>query len=76
MLRLRVRELLAQKKETPYWLAKSSGERISMSTVYRLAERDGRLDTFGMELLEALMDVFGVPIEELIERVPEKRGKR
>jgi DNA-binding Xre family transcriptional regulator len=75
MLRLRVNELLAKRGLTAYALSKASDGRISMTTAYRLRDTDGELDTFNSEMLEALCDVLGVEIKELIERVPEKRGK-
>jgi DNA-binding Xre family transcriptional regulator len=73
MLRLRVTELM--KGMTPYELSKRSGGRISMSAAYRLTADKAKPQTFNAAMLEALLDVFGVGIEDLIERVPEKRGK-
>jgi hypothetical protein len=74
MLRLRVTELM--KGMTPYELSKRSGGRISMSTAYRLTDEKVKLQTFSAAMIEALLDVFDVPIERLFERVPDKRGKK
>ena len=73
VLRLRVPELLAKRGLTPYALARRSAGRISMSTAYRLRENDGRLETFSATLLEGLLDVLAVNVDELIERVPDRR---
>ena len=57
-MRLRVPELLAERKMTAYAMHKASGGRISLSMAYRLAK-----GTFGMisaDVLEALCDIFGI----------------
>jgi DNA-binding Xre family transcriptional regulator len=74
MLRLRVTELMGDM--TPYALSKASGKRISMSTAYRLIESNGKLKTYSAAMIEALLDIFDVEPGALIERVPEKRGKK
>jgi len=61
---------------TPYRLAKESGGRISLSTAYRLVRLNGRLATFDAGMLAALCDVLGAKPSELLELVPEKKGKR
>ena len=68
MLRLRVTDLMGEM--TPYELSKRSGGRISMSTAYRLADKKSQLKSFS-----ALLDIFKVPMGELFERVPDKKGK-
>jgi DNA-binding Xre family transcriptional regulator len=76
-LRVRIPELLEARGMTPYALAKASAGRISMSTAYRLRDSEGRLETYAADLLEALSDVLGVPIGELLEREPEpKKGRK
>jgi DNA-binding Xre family transcriptional regulator len=57
-MRLRVPQLLAERKMTAYAMHKASGGRISLSMAYRLAK-----GTFGMisaDVLEALCDIFGI----------------
>ena len=67
-MRIRINELLEARGLTAYAVARASGDRISLSTIYRLKERDGRLDTFAADMLEALCDVFDVTPGELLER--------
>jgi hypothetical protein len=43
---------------TPYQLWKESGERLSLSTCYRLARGD--VDKISTSTVEALCDVFGI----------------
>ena len=57
-MRLRVPELLAERKMTAYAMHKASSGRISLSMAYRLAR-----GTFGMisaDVLEALCDIFDI----------------
>jgi DNA-binding Xre family transcriptional regulator len=81
-MRLRLPELLAEHKPplTAYAVAKASGDRISLSTIYRLNRHRGRVASFDAELLEALCDVFGVGPAALLEREGEdgkaRRRKR
>lgn len=76
---MRLPELMAARGLTAYQLAKQSGGRISISTAYRLVEKEGRLETFGAEIMEALCDVLGVEPSQLLERtsdaVPAKNRK-
>jgi DNA-binding Xre family transcriptional regulator len=74
-MRVRIPELLKSSGLTPYALAKRSGDRISLSTAYRLTRSKGRLNTFDAEVLEALCDIFGVGPGELLER-DDGKGKR
>jgi DNA-binding Xre family transcriptional regulator len=67
-MRIRFPELLKERGLTAYAVARDSGGRISLSTIYRLKERDGRLDTFAADMLEALCDVFDVTPGDLLER--------
>ncbi|MBA3342035.1 MAG: helix-turn-helix transcriptional regulator [Gemmatimonadaceae bacterium] len=77
-MRLRLPELLKAQKPplTPYAVAKASGGRISLSTIYRLSRRKGVVESFDAELLEALCDVLGCTPGDLLERAPKsRRGK-
>ena len=71
-MRLRIPELLTARDITPYALAKRSGGRVSLSTVYRLVERRGRLQTYSSDLLDTLCDVLEVEPGELFERDTSK----
>jgi|JI7StandDraft_1071085.scaffolds.fasta_scaffold310831_1 DNA-binding Xre family transcriptional regulator len=80
-MRLRLPELLRARGLTAYALAARSGGRISESTAYRLIEMEGRLQTFGADILAALCDVLEVEPGELFERIPPepvspRRGPR
>lgn len=75
-MRLRIPELLTARDITPYALAKRSGGRVSLSTVYRLVERRGRLQTYSSDLLETLCDVLKVEPGELFERDTSRRATR
>jgi DNA-binding Xre family transcriptional regulator len=75
-MRLRIPELLTARDITPYALAKRSDGRVSLSTVYRLVERRGRLQTYSSDLLDTLCDVLKVEPGELFERDTAKRLTR
>lgn len=75
-MRLRIPELLTAHDITPYALAKRSGGRVSLSTVYRLVERQGRLQTYSSDLLETLCDVLELDPGDLFERDTPKRTTR
>jgi transcriptional regulator with XRE-family HTH domain len=75
-MRLRIPELLTARGITPYALAKRSGGRVSFSTVYRLVERRGRLQTYGANLLDTLCEVVDVAPGELFERDTPRRAAR
>ena len=72
-MRLRIPELLSEKKVTPYRLALDSGDRISMSTAYRLKRERGKLQTYKSDMLDALCDVLDVTPGELWEREKKRR---
>lgn len=76
LVRLRIPELLAEHKLTPYALSKRSDGRISMSTAYRLKDSGGRLDTFSADLLEALCDVFDLDDTSMLLERDKKRRSR
>ncbi len=75
-MRLRIPELLTTRNITPYAFAKRSGGRVSLSTVYRLVERQGRLQTYSSDLLDTLCDVLEVEPGELFERDTPTRISR
>lgn len=75
-MRLRIPELLRERRLTPYGLAKASGSRISISTAYRLSRLRGRLKLFDAAQLEALCDILDVEPGELFERTHVKRAQR
>lgn len=75
-MRLRIRELLTEKGMTPYKLARLSGGRISLSTLYRILRANGRAPTFESKLLDAICDVLGVGPGELLERESILRRSR
>lgn len=67
---------MKERELTAYAVAQRSGGRISLSTAYRLARLDGRVQTFDAEMLEALCDVFGVSPGDLFERDTKPRRTR
>ena len=81
-MRLRLRELLAERDMTAYALVEASGRRIDMSTAYRLLRNNGRVQAFSADLLDALCDVLDVEVGELLEHEPStlrrsrKRARR
>lgn len=74
-VRIRFPELLQERGLTTYSVARDSGQRISLSTAYRLKKKDGRLESYSSDLLEALCDVFRVTPGELLEREAPKRRR-
>ena len=73
-MKLRVRELLAERGITAYELAKRSKGRISESTAYRLARNEWRQLSSGV--MDALCDVLEIKDPgPLFERERAKRGK-
>lgn len=73
-MRLRVRELLAERGISAYELAKRSKGRISESTAYRLARNEWRQLSSGV--MDALVDVLEIKDPgPLFEREPRKRRK-
>lgn len=75
-VRLRIPELLEERGLTAYQLAQQSGDRIGMSSAYRLAKLGGRLGTFPAELLDALCETLGVSPGDLFERTETKKRRR
>lgn len=78
---LRIPEMLGER--TPYSVARDSGGRIGMTTLYRLVRQRGEVRYFDAELMEALCDVLGCKPGELLARghrppepAPVKRPRR
>jgi DNA-binding Xre family transcriptional regulator len=74
-MRLRLPELLSERRTTAYAVAKASDKRISMSTLYRLTKSAGRVAAFDASLCEALCDVLGVTPGELFETDAEEAAR-
>lgn len=75
-MRLRLPELLHQRGISAYSLSKHSKGRISMSTAYRLAKKNGTLQSFDADMLEALCDVLSVEPGDLLQRESNARRRR
>jgi DNA-binding Xre family transcriptional regulator len=75
-MRLRLPELLDERKTTAYQVAKDSGGRILPATLYRIAREEGRVKLFSADLCEALCDVLKVQPGELFELETEKPKRR
>lgn len=75
LMRLRLPELLEARNMTPYALSRASNGRISMSTAYRLTEKEGRVQNFKAEMLEALCDVLDCEPGDLLEREKKRKAR-
>jgi DNA-binding Xre family transcriptional regulator len=76
-VRLRLPELLKEHEMTAYQVSKRSGWRISISTIYRLVAKKGRVKNFNAELLEDLCVVFGFDnVGKLLEVEGPRSRKR
>jgi putative transcriptional regulator len=73
MVRLRVAELLNERGETAYALAKGTG--LTLTRAYRLARAPGQFQRIEAEALDALCRYFGVQPGELLEFVPSGTRK-
>jgi DNA-binding Xre family transcriptional regulator len=69
-LRIQFRELLREHGLTPYHLAKRSEGRITLTTAYRLARLDGRVQSFDAAVCDALCETLGVEPGALFVREP------
>lgn len=74
MIRIRIPELLSEKVPTAYAIANASNERISLSSAHRLVRKRGIVQRYDADLIEALLEIFGVTIGELFE-VTKKRER-
>ena len=75
-MRLRFPELLDEHGVTPYQLATRSEGRLSMSAVYRYDRERGQVKCFDAAALDALCDVLGVSVEQLLTRDPPPKRRR
>jgi DNA-binding Xre family transcriptional regulator len=75
-IRIRFTELLRRRRLTAYAVATASGGRISLRMAYRLKRQWGRFSTIRADVLEALCDVFGVGLGDLLERTGSSRLPR
>jgi DNA-binding Xre family transcriptional regulator len=69
-MRLRFPELFTETGVNPYRLSTRSGNRISLSTAYRLKRVRGVLETYRSAMLDAICDVMEVTPAEIWEREP------
>jgi putative transcriptional regulator len=67
MVRLRLRQVLKERRKTAYWLARETG--ISTNTVYRLASKSGRFHRIEARSLDLICKALGCEPGELFERV-------
>jgi hypothetical protein len=75
-VRLRIPELMAARGwKTAYALSRESQGRITLPRAYRLVKSEGRLDTFGADVLELLCETFGVGPAELFETDAEEAAR-
>lgn len=70
MIRLTLAKLLEARKLTPYKLARLSG--LSLSTVYRLANPDGRFQRLDSHTLNALCVALKVKPGDLLTYHPDR----
>jgi DNA-binding Xre family transcriptional regulator len=62
-------------RSTAYEIAKRPAERISTSTLYRLARAEGPVELFPAELLDALCEVLCVEPGALLEREKKRKAR-
>ena len=72
-IRLRLPELLEERRLTAYALSVATGGKISMSTVYRWTRARGRIQTIDTDLLEALCDALDAGPAEVLELEGKRR---
>lgn len=64
-MRLRVPELLDERHETAYEVAKNSGGRLTEATMYRIVRAKGVVGFVSLNVLQALCDVLEVEPKHL-----------
>lgn len=70
LLRLRLRQLLDERKVSPYGLSKFTG--LSLSTIYKLTRASGRFRLIRADTIERLCGALRVTPNDLFEyRKPE-----
>lgn len=74
-MRYRLPELMKARGWTAYRVAKQTGNRISISTVHRIHAKKGKVGAFDPNVVEALMDAFGLgdDLNLLLERDKKRR---
>jgi DNA-binding Xre family transcriptional regulator len=74
MVRFRLAEILEGRRWTAYRLAQET--ELTVPAAYRLADPDRPVQRLDMTTLDTLCRVLKVQPGELLEWVPDKRGKR
>lgn len=74
MVRFRLAEILEGRGWTAYRLAQET--KLTVPAAYRLADPDRPVQRLDMTTLDTLCRVLKVQPGELLEWVPDKRGKR
>ena len=70
MVRLRLAQLLKQRKMTPYRLSKLTS--LSLPTVYRLAHPSGEFTRLEADTIDTPCAALDCKISDLLVRVPDK----
>lgn len=68
VIKLRVKEVLAEQGKSLYWLAKESG--VPYKTL--LKWRDDALDSFDRSVLDRVLTALGCGLDDLLQHTPEK----
>ena len=70
MVKLRLAQLLKQRKLTGYRLAKLAG--LSLPTVYKLSKPSGEFTRLEADTIDKICAALNCSVAELIVRVPDK----
>ena len=73
MVRLRVAELMKARRISAYALAKGAG--LNYATAYRLSRPNGKFQRLESATLDRVCEFLQVQPGELIEWVPDRKGK-
>ena len=73
MVRLRVAELMKARRISAYALAKGAG--LNYATAYRLSRPNGTFQRLESATLDRVCEFLQVQPGELIEWVPDRKGK-
>ncbi len=76
MVRLRLPEILKERKMSVYALVRASEGRIAERTVWRLLKKGGAVRLIDAELLDALAETLNCELSELLVRIPDKPKRR
>lgn len=74
MIRFHLATVLKRKGWTPYRLSQETG--LTVPTAYRLADPEMEFGRFTADTLDRLCIALDVQPGELLEWVPEKKGRR